>query len=164
MPSEAIRCNGGMVDDDAALARTIIDGNSYMVLGTADAGGSAWASPVWFATDDGRDFYWVSSPQARHSRNLAVRPQLGIVIFDSTVPPGDGQAVYMSATAAELTGDDIDTGIDVFARGAVAAGLAAWTRENVVPPARHRIYRAVASEHFVLDEHDERVPVTLAPR
>jgi hypothetical protein len=37
----------GMVDDDATLARTIIDGNSYsyMVLGTADAGGSAWASP-----------------------------------------------------------------------------------------------------------------------
>ena len=86
------------------------------------------------------------------------------MIFDSTVPPGDGQAVYLSATAAELTGDDIDRGIDVFARGAVAAGLATWTRDNVVPPARHRIYRAVASEHFVLNEHDERVPVTLAPR
>jgi len=63
-----------MVDNGAALAWTIIDGNSYMVLGTADAGGSAWVSPVWFATDDGRDFYWVSSPRARHSRNLAVRP------------------------------------------------------------------------------------------
>jgi hypothetical protein len=89
---------------------------------------------------------------------------LGIVIFDSTVPPGNGQAVYTSATAADLTGGDIDTGIDVFARGAVAAGLATWTRENVVPPARHRIYRAFAFEHFVLDEHDERVLVTLAPR
>lgn len=152
-----------MADDDAALARTIINGNSYMVLGTADAGGSAWASPVWFATDDGCAFYWVSSPQSRHSRNLAVRPRLGIVIFDSTVLPGDGQAVYLSATAAELTGADIDTGLDVFARGAVAAGLVTWTRENVVSPARHRIYRAVAYEHFVLDEHDERVPVTLAP-
>ena len=28
----------------------------------------------------------VSRPEARHSRNLAVRPQLAIVIFDSTVP------------------------------------------------------------------------------
>jgi nitroimidazol reductase NimA-like FMN-containing flavoprotein (pyridoxamine 5'-phosphate oxidase superfamily) len=149
--------------DNAAIARTIIDGNSYMVLGTADRSGSAWASPVWFATEDCRDFYWVSSPHARHSRNLAVRPQLGIVIFDSTVPPGDGQAVYMSATAAELTGDDVDAGIRVFARGSAAAGLATWTREDVVPPARHRIYRAVASEHFVLDEHDARVPVTLGP-
>jgi hypothetical protein len=153
-----------MVDDAAALARAIIGGNPYMVLGTADAGGSAWASPVWFAADDGRNFYWVSSPQARHSRNLAVRPKLGIVIFDSTVPPGDGQAVYMSATASELIGEDIDTGIDIFARGAAAAGLATWRREHVVPPARHRLYRAVASEHFVLDEHDERVPVTVAPR
>ena len=46
VPSAAIRCNGDMVDDGAALARTIIDGNSYMVLGTADAGGSAWVSPA----------------------------------------------------------------------------------------------------------------------
>ncbi len=29
-------------------------------------------------------------------------------------------------------------------------------------PARHRLYRATVTEHWVLDPHDERVPVTPA--
>ena len=117
---------------------------------------------MWFAVEGYREFVWVSKPGARHSRNLAVRPQLGIVIFDSTVAPGDGVAVYLEATAEELTGDEIDAGLEVFARDSEAAGLKVWTREDVVPPARHRIYRATASAHFLLDERDERVPVTLS--
>ena len=59
----------------------------YMTLATADADGVPWASPVWYATEDGRDFYWVSDPGARHSRNIAQRPEIAIVIFDSTVTP-----------------------------------------------------------------------------
>jgi nitroimidazol reductase NimA-like FMN-containing flavoprotein (pyridoxamine 5'-phosphate oxidase superfamily) len=149
------------MSDTAAIARAIIDGNRYMVLGTADAAGTPWASPVWFATEGHRELVWVSSPEARHSRNLAARPQLGIVIFDSTVTPGDGQAVYMAATAGELTGDEIHAGLEVFARASQAAGLRVWTRDDVVEPARHRLYRAVAYEHFILGERDERVPVSL---
>ena len=37
-------------------ARHIIDANQYMVLGTADVAGDPWASPVWFAHDDYREF------------------------------------------------------------------------------------------------------------
>jgi nitroimidazol reductase NimA-like FMN-containing flavoprotein (pyridoxamine 5'-phosphate oxidase superfamily) len=151
-----------MTDDTAAIARAIIDNTSYMVLGTADAGGSPWVTPVWFATEGYHEFVWVSAPTARHSRNLAVRPQLGIVIFDSGVAPGTGQAVYLSATAEELTRDEIDAGVAVYARGCEAAGMRPWTREDVLPPARHRIFRAVVTEHFVLDGHDERVPVRLS--
>jgi hypothetical protein len=29
----------------------------------------------------------------------------------------------------------------------------------VTEPAKHRLYRAVASEHFVLSRNDERIPV-----
>ena len=150
-----------MTEDNAAIARAIIEASAYMVLGTADATGAPWASPVWFATKGYREFVWVSSPEARHSRNLADRPQLSIVIFDSTVAPGSGAAVYMSATAEELTADELEAGLPVFARGSEAAGLRVWTRDDVVAPARHRIYRAVASEHFVLGDRDERVPVSL---
>jgi nitroimidazol reductase NimA-like FMN-containing flavoprotein (pyridoxamine 5'-phosphate oxidase superfamily) len=51
----------------------IIAGNRYMVLGTADEQGAPWATPVWFATADCRVFYWVSDPNARHSRNIAAQ-------------------------------------------------------------------------------------------
>jgi hypothetical protein len=54
-----------------SVVRAIIDAHQYMTLATADAHGTPWASPVWCATDDYREFFWVSSPAARHSHNLA---------------------------------------------------------------------------------------------
>lgn len=46
-----------------------------------------------------REFFWASSPTVQHSRNLAERPQAGVVIFDSRVPAGTAQAVYLTVTA-----------------------------------------------------------------
>jgi hypothetical protein len=138
--------------------RAIVDANHYMTLATAGADGRPWATPVWFATADYRDFYWVSKPGARHSMNLAVRPELGIVIFDSTVPEGDARAVYLSAVAAEVATD----GLEIFNRRGEAQGLRPWTPEDVLPPGRHRLFRATAAEHFVLTPSDERKLVSLA--
>jgi hypothetical protein len=78
----------------ADAAREIIDSNLYMTLATADAEGCPWASPVWFAHECYRDFLWVFRPEARHSRNVAARPELALVVFDSTVAPGDAADVY----------------------------------------------------------------------
>jgi nitroimidazol reductase NimA-like FMN-containing flavoprotein (pyridoxamine 5'-phosphate oxidase superfamily) len=150
-----------MTDDTAAIARAIIDANSYMVLGTSDEAGLPWVSPVWFATADYQEFFWVSDPGRRHSWNLAVRPQLSIVIFDSTVAPNTGQAVYMSAVAEQLEGAELEAGLRVFAEHSAARGLSVWGPEHVRAPARHRLYRATVSEHFVLRaDRDVRVAVT----
>jgi nitroimidazol reductase NimA-like FMN-containing flavoprotein (pyridoxamine 5'-phosphate oxidase superfamily) len=139
---------------------SIIDSNRYMTLATADETGRPWASPVWYAPRGYREFFWVSSPESRHSRNLATRPELAIVIFDSH-QPGGWHAVYMSAVAAKLAGAEVEEGIEVFSGRSQAQEMRAWTGEDVRPPARHRLYRATASEHFVLDPHDQRLPVTL---
>jgi nitroimidazol reductase NimA-like FMN-containing flavoprotein (pyridoxamine 5'-phosphate oxidase superfamily) len=145
----------------AAAAKAILDANRYMTLATADESGMPWASPVWYASEDYREFFWVSAPGARHSRNLAGRPQVGIVIFDSQVPGGAGQAVYISATAEEVAGAEIDAGVEIFSRRSEEQGLRVWTSDQVRAPARHRLYRAVASEHFVLSPRDERLAVSL---
>jgi len=142
------------------IARSIIDSNRYMTLATADETGLPWVSPVWYAQAQYREFFWVSSPQARHSRNLATRPDLAIVIFDSH-QPGGWHAVYMSAVAEELVGVDVDEGIEIFSRRSEAQEMRAWTPEDVRPPARHRLYRASASQLFVLDPQDTRLPVSL---
>jgi nitroimidazol reductase NimA-like FMN-containing flavoprotein (pyridoxamine 5'-phosphate oxidase superfamily) len=144
--------------DPEATARAVIGANRYMTLGTADGDGLPWVSPVWFATEDYRDFYWVSSPAARHSRNLAARPEVSIVIFDSQVVPGSAEAVYMSAVAEQVA-EDLDDGLAIFNVRGEAQGLRPWTRDDVQPPSKHRLYRAVARELFVLDPRDERVPV-----
>ena len=147
--------------DLASVARDIIDSNAYMTLATADENGRPWASPVWYAAEGYAHFYWVSSPEARHSRNLAARPEVGVVIFDSQAPVGTGQGVYMSAIAEELAGTELDRGIGVYSRRSQAHGAGGWTREDVTPPARHRLYRATASEHYVLDDKDRRTLVSV---
>jgi nitroimidazol reductase NimA-like FMN-containing flavoprotein (pyridoxamine 5'-phosphate oxidase superfamily) len=148
--------------DPAAVAREIIDANRYMTLATADADGRPWAAPVWYAHQGYTDLFWVSRPEARHSGNLAVRPEVGIVIFDSTVPVGSGQAVYVEALAEELGEAEREQGIAVFSRRSEAQGAARWDLADVTGPAPLRLYRARASAHFVLDANDQRLPVRLA--
>ncbi len=148
--------------DLGATARSIIDSNLYMVLETADETGRPWVSPVYYACAAYREFYWVSSPEATHSRNISARPQVSIVVYNSQAPIGTGQGVYMSAVAEELVGVDISRGIDVFSRSSEARGARPWAREDVQPPAPYRLYRATASEHWVLDpggRPDHRIPV-----
>ena len=145
----------------ADAARAIVDANSYMTLATADGDGRPWASPVWYAHDAYTDFVWVSKPGALHSRNLAARPEVGIVIFDSTVAPGNGQAVYVEAVARELDGAERDDALAVFSRRSRADGLAEWTVADITAPARHRVYRATALRHFILQSNDERLAVAL---
>ena len=132
----------------------IIDSNMYMVLGTADESGQPWVTPVYFSCADYREFYWMSSPEVRHSRNIAARPQISIVIFDSQVPVGKGQAVYTAAIAEELTGVDVDRGLGIYnGRFSNPAdhGVHVINSEDVQSPALYRLYRAIASEHWVLD-------------
>jgi hypothetical protein len=149
-------------EDLGAVARGIIDSNLYMTLGTADEGGRPWVSPVYFAPAGYREFYWVSSPKATHSRNLATRPDVSIVVFDSQVPIGTGQGVYMSAKAEELAGADLDRGIEIFSRRSEAHGGPTWTRDDLLAPAIYRLYRATASGHSMLEpgsRPNRRTPV-----
>jgi nitroimidazol reductase NimA-like FMN-containing flavoprotein (pyridoxamine 5'-phosphate oxidase superfamily) len=147
--------------DLQAAVKAIVDANRYMTLATAAEDGTPWASPVWYASADYREFFWVSSPEARHSRNLSVRPELAIVIFDSGQAPGSAGAVYVSATAAQVPEPDLDRGLAVYSRVSQAQSLRAWNRSDVSPPAKHRLYRATAVEHFVLSSTDDRLPVDL---
>jgi hypothetical protein len=132
------------------LARTIIDSNRYMALGTADPDGHPWVSPVWFASEGYTHFHWVSSPDARHSRNVAARAEVAVAIFDSTVPVGGAQAVYMSGRAAELTGTELERSIEVFGRLSEADVGRRWGLEDVQPPSLFRLYRVTVSEHYLL--------------
>lgn len=149
----------------AEQARHIIDANQYMVLATADADGQPWASPVWFAHHDYREFVWISAPDARHSSNIAARPRLAIVIFDSRIPIGAGQGVYLSCEAAVAPGAESERLLEVFNRRSVARGGRALAGSDVAGPSGPvRLYRAIATEAWMLakDGHaDHRVPVEL---
>jgi hypothetical protein len=83
------------------------------------------------------------------------------VIFDSSVPIGNGQGVYMAGTAEEVTGEARVAAIDVFSRRSLGHGGRAWTLDDVEPPAEFRLYRATATAHYILDSIDRLVAVNL---
>jgi nitroimidazol reductase NimA-like FMN-containing flavoprotein (pyridoxamine 5'-phosphate oxidase superfamily) len=151
-----------MGDDDASLARVVIDAGQYLVLATAGADGHPWPTPVWYARA-GREFIWVSRPEARHSRNLAERSAVSFVIFETPVPVGGRpRAVYAEATAAEVPDADRERCLGVFDRRSRAAGLGTWTPGDVTAPGTPRLYHAVASQLFVLEpDRDIRREVEL---
>ena len=90
------------------MARRVIDANHYMTLATTDPGGRPRLSPVYYTPARYSDFYWVSSPGAQPSRNLAECPDTEIVIFNSTAPAGEGEAVYVTATARAVRDNELE--------------------------------------------------------
>jgi len=149
----------------AQTVRDIIGASRYLVLATADAAGRPWSSPVYFAHIDLAEFFWVSSPDVTHSRNIAVRPEVGIVVFDSQVAIGAGQGVYMSAAATPVEGAETARGIEAFSRRSVAHGGHEWTSGDVRPGAGLRLYRATADSLWILakdGQPDHRIPVPLS--
>jgi uncharacterized protein YhbP (UPF0306 family) len=154
---------GPMTPHDTA--HRIIATNSYLTLATADRNGHPWASPVSFTSDDGIDFYWVSRPDSRHSRNLTERPEVAIVIFDSRRPLFTGEAVYLTAYAEQVAPSDLTRCTEIYRSG--LPELTDFTPQHLQPPNPLRLYRAHAVEASVLladDGPDLRIPIDLPLR
>ena len=147
--------------DPAAVARAIIDANAYMVLATADGEGRPWITPVWFAHDRYREFLWLSRPGRRHSQLIAARPEIAITIFDSTQRIGTGFGVTMSAEATTLSGPELTRATEVVSRRSAEQGGGMFTIEMFEAGATLRLYRAIATEQFVIMGDDERVRIEL---
>jgi hypothetical protein len=103
---------------------------------------------VFFVADGTDSVLWVSSPDSRHSRNIAHRPAVAITLFDTQAPIGKAEALYLEATAS-LVGDT--------ARPAAIELLNSRlpTHQHLdltdVGPAEHlRVYQASVHQHHIL--------------
>ena len=68
----------------------------------------------------------------------------------------------MAARAEEVTAaGEVERGMAVFSERSVAQGGLEWAVGDVGPSARLRLFRALASEQFVLSPQDERLPFSL---
>lgn len=149
---------------DLDHVQQILDTNRYMVLATASADGAPWATPVYFAHDDPGAFWWVSSPDSRHSRNIEEHPAIAITVFDSSVPIGGAAAMYAEATAQQCPDDVVNDGITIFSRCCERDGAGVWGVEHVTAPARLRLYQARVDALFMLATGggpDRSIPVAL---
>jgi hypothetical protein len=139
-------------------ARRMLTQNQYLTLATADESGRPWATTVWYAAwqrtrpADALDLelVWLSRPEAQHSHNLLVRPEVGISVFDSGQPAGTGDGLQLSAVAAEVDPSVLDETAAVFSEASLAAGGGPWARADVEGVAAPRLYVARVERAYVL--------------
>lgn len=148
------------------MAREVIDANAYLVLGTTEPDGRPRLSPVFYGVNDYRDFYWVSHPGAHHSVNVAERPAVSWVVFDSSVTARETRAVYCTGTAREVPAGDLDEHVGVAFRE--IRGARSFTAEELSGPGlRLYVARAETWEVHIAGSHptygtgtDRRIAVT----
>ena len=87
-------------------AKEIIKKIIYITIATSAKDGRPWNSPVYSAFDDNYNFYWISWRENHHSKNIVENPDVFIVIYDSTVPEGTGEGVYIQAKAYEINDEE----------------------------------------------------------
>jgi general stress protein 26 len=135
-------------DDLDKMAQNIIDTNRYLTLGTSEPDHRPRLSPVYFTHVGYQTFYWVSSPTARHSSNIAARPAIAIVIFDSTAEIGRGRAVYIDADASVVADDELPQRCaEAFTD--VDPGAIRFKAHELSGDAILRLYRAQATNHEI---------------
>lgn len=91
-----------MSDYHNKRAVEIVKTIKYATLATVTPDGKPWNSPVRHEYDSDLNIYWFSDKEGRHSKNVRANSSVFIVIYDSTVPEGEGEGVYIEAVVEEL--------------------------------------------------------------
>ena len=87
-------------------AKEIIEKIDYVTIASVSENGDPWNAPVFSAYDKDYNFYWGTHKESQKARNIKANGKVFLVIYDSTVPSGTGEGVYVKAKAKQLTDPD----------------------------------------------------------
>jgi hypothetical protein len=89
----------------------------------------------------------VSVPDSHHSRNVAERPDVRIVVFDSSLVPGETEAVYVTASARMVPRAELADVVDEAFR--TDGGAVRFTPDDLSGDAALRLFVARATSFEV---------------
>jgi nitroimidazol reductase NimA-like FMN-containing flavoprotein (pyridoxamine 5'-phosphate oxidase superfamily) len=140
-----------MTDYYTKRTKEILSAIRYATIATASKDGRPWNSPVAHVHDDDLNIYWFSDKDNQHSRNVRENEDVFIVIYDSTVPEGDGEGVYIEAKAIELNNaDEIQ-----FARKLKKGPDYNHPADNFLGDATRRVYKAIPQRIWMNDAEEK---------
>ena len=88
--------------DLSKRAKEIIEKIQYVTIASVTKDGMPWNSPVFTAYDEDFNFYWGTHIDSQKAKNIRANSNVFLVIYDSTVPSGTGEGVYIKATAQQI--------------------------------------------------------------
>jgi general stress protein 26 len=137
----------------SAQAKEIIERIPYITLATVDEQGMPWNSPVFAAYDKDYTFYFGTHIDSQKARNIKKNENVFIIIYDSTVTPGDGAGVYIKAIAKEIT----DSQEIAFAHKLIwdRHVVPYWKLEEVQGDAPIRLYKAIPEKVWMNGEGEK---------
>jgi general stress protein 26 len=95
-----------MSKDLSKRAREIVAEIRYITIASVTPDGEPWNSPVFGAYDNNYNFYFGTHKDSQKAKNIRSNNNVFLAIYNSTVPPGAGEGVYIEGKAQQLT--DID--------------------------------------------------------
>jgi hypothetical protein len=125
-------------------AKGIIESINYATVATITTDGKPWNSPVFAVHDSELNFYWFSDKKSQHSRNVRANGNVFIAMYDSTVPEGKGNGLYIQATAVEV--EDV---VIVRAARAIKKGPGNDDSGDFLGDAVRRVYQATPQRIWV---------------
>lgn len=87
-------------------AKEIIAKIDYITIASVTPEGMPWNTPVYSAFDKDYNFYWGTHIDSQKANNIRNNENVFLVIYDSTVPPGTGEGVFIQAKAQQLSDPD----------------------------------------------------------
>lgn len=96
-----------MEHDIGALVRSILEKGHLLSLATVDEGGP-WVSDLVYVFDDDLNIYWLSMPEARHSKAILKHPMVAGTVTISTRSKEPNEAIQIAGTAEKIEGDIIE--------------------------------------------------------
>ena len=137
-------------DNEAAI---ILANQKYCTISVCSLDAKPWITPVFYATDEKLNLFWLSENSAKHSSLLETNSLASLVIYDSNASMGAGNALYMSGKVCISPESLTDNALSLLREkvGSSSEFSDRYTREDVSGESPWRLYALTPSQAWCLD-------------
>ncbi|TMC69432.1 MAG: pyridoxamine 5'-phosphate oxidase family protein [Chloroflexi bacterium] len=129
----------------AAMARRLLDESKLCAIATVSTGTRAHVNTAYFAWGPAFEIVWLSSPHARHSRNIRANPSTAVAVYRSTQRwGGSDRGIQLFGRTRELSGREARSAEQLY-----SARFSAYGGDFTA----YRFYRLRPGRIKLFDEH-----------
>lgn len=151
----AVMLDGLAEEQVLGSVRRLLDGTALCALATVAPDGRAHVNTVHFCRSDALELFFLSHPNARHSRNLEANAGMAVAVYTSSQEwGGDDEGLQLFGSCAAVGPEEVSEAERLYGRR--FARYVAW-RSTVEPgtaAGEYRFYRFRPERFQLLSERE----------